>query len=169
MLKITCHTAVIILSVFLFWGNSFAQIVESHDDSLAIELTAPDTLAAKSPRGAMLRSLVVPGWGQFYNGKWFKGLVLGGTETGLIINAVVQNQWAQAADNIYDRDFYRENRSLSIWWLGGAILYSIADAFVDAHLSDFDDDPLVTMNVESEKTFDLQKYPVYKVSLKIPL
>ena len=30
----------------------------------------------------MLRSLFVPGWGQLYNGKWFKALVIGGTEIG---------------------------------------------------------------------------------------
>ena len=92
----------------------------------------------KNPTGAMLRSLAFPGWGQLYNGKWIKaGLVFMG-ETGLVINALYWDHQAEKATNSWDRDFYRDNRNLSFWWLAAVVLLSMGDAYVDAHLSDFD-------------------------------
>lgn len=99
------------------------------------------TKELKSPRGAMLRSMALPGWGQFYNEKCFKGVLIAGTELGLITNAIIQNQLAQRASSEYDRLFYQDNRNLSFWWLAGVILFSMADAFVDAHLYHFDESP----------------------------
>lgn len=124
----------------------------------------------KSPKGAMIRSLIIPGWGQFYNGKWFKGLVIGGTEIGLITNAVIQNQMAVKAVDQLEKEFYQENRSLSIWWLGAAVLYSITDAFVDAHLYDFDDSPELSMSVKQQKeSFEHTPYSIVMMNLTIPL
>ncbi|MBN2410365.1 hypothetical protein JXQ31_01660 [candidate division KSB1 bacterium] len=124
----------------------------------------------KSPRGAMLRSLVVPGWGQFYNGKWFKGILIGGTEIGLVINAVIQNHYAVQSETELEKEFYRENKSLSIWWLGATILYSITDAYVDAHLYNFDDSPNLSMKVKEEiEPLNNTKYSVISLNLRIPL
>lgn len=100
-----------------------------------------DTMVSKNPTGAMLRSIVVPGWGQFYNDKWLKGIVIAGAEIGLIANAVVLNQWAKEAETDDERYFYLDNRNLSFWLLGATILYSMTDAYVDAHLFNFDDSP----------------------------
>ena len=97
----------------------------------------PDSL--KSPTGAMLRALAVPGWGQWYNGKKFKAVVVAGGEIGLVADAIIQNQLAVKATTEVDRLFYRDNRSLAIWWLAAVILYSMADAYVDAHLHGFDE------------------------------
>jgi hypothetical protein len=99
----------------------------------------------KNPTGAMLRSMVVPGWGQWYNEKRLKAAVVMGAELGLVVDAIVQNQLAARSDYDYEREYYRNNRSLAIWWLGAAILYSMADAYVDAHLFDFDERPELTM------------------------
>ena len=118
----------------------------------------------------MLRSLVLPGWGQFYNGKWFKGILIGGTEVGLIANAIIQNQYAVQAESELEKEFYQENRSLSIWWLGATLLYSITDAFVDAHLYNFDDSPNLSVNVKKEtEPLNNTKYSVVLLNLKIPL
>ncbi len=97
--------------------------------------------SVKSPRGAMLRSLAVPGWGQWYNGKKTKAVIIAGGEIGLIVDAIVLNQLAMAAKTADERYFYRDNRSLALWWLAGVILYSMADAYVDAHLYRFDESP----------------------------
>lgn len=105
-----------------------------------------DSAQIRNPAGAMIRSAVVPGWGQFYNGKWFKGIVIAGVEAGLLTNAVVLHQYMQAAETQEERDFYWDNRNLSLWWLGASILYSMADAYVDAHLSDFDASPDLSLN-----------------------
>ena len=107
----------------------------------------------KSPTGAMIRSLVFPGWGQWYNNKKLKALLIFGTEVGLLANSIYLNQkyleWNQKFKGsepgyeqdviIANREFYINNRNSSNWWLVGAILFSIADAFVDAHLSNFDE------------------------------
>ena len=116
-------------------------------DSLSNDRTAQapsDTVEKKNPTAAMLRSLVVPGWGQFYNGKWFKGIIIAGAEVGLVANAIVLNQWAKEAETEDERYFYLDNRNLSFWILGATILYSMADAYVDAHLFNFDESPELT-------------------------
>ncbi len=113
-------------------------------------LETPRSLAVvPSPTGAMLRSLAVPGWGQWYNHKRFKAVVIAGAEVGLVVDAIVQNQLAASAKNIYDREYYRNNRSLAIWWLGAVILYSMADAYVDAHLFDFDESTNLSFKTEA--------------------
>src|SRR5262245_56939566 len=38
----------------------------------------------QQPRWVMMRSLVVPGWGQFYNKAWLKGIAIAGGEAALI-------------------------------------------------------------------------------------
>ena len=42
---------------------------------------------------------------------------------------------------LQDKLFYQDNRSLSLWYLAGAILFFMADAYVDAHLYRFDENP----------------------------
>lgn len=83
--------------------------------------------------------MALPGWGQWYNHKTFKALLVTGGELGLVADMMVQNQWAQKARDPYERAFYVNNRNLAAWWLAGVILYSMADAYVDAHLFDFDE------------------------------
>jgi hypothetical protein len=101
--------------------------------------------SVKSPTGAMLRSLAVPGWGQWYNGKKFKAVLAAGGELGLVVDAIWLNQMAVRATNEYDRLYYQDNRSLAIWWLAGVILFSMADAYVDAHLYKFDESPVLSL------------------------
>lgn len=112
--------------------------------------TEKDTVVSKNPTGAMLRSIFVPGWGQFYNGKWFKGLVFAGVEVGLMSNALVLNKWANEATSDEEYYFYIDNRNLSFWLLGATILYSMADAYVDAHLFGFDESPELAFYIRQE-------------------
>ncbi len=131
--------------IFLCMLPAFCAFSQQ-SQSAAVDSSAHDTTVTKNPTGAMLRSLVVPGWGQFYNGKWFKGLLVAGTEIGLVANAYVLNQWAKEATNEDDRYFYLDNRNLSFWILGATILYSMADAYVDAQLYNFDESPDLSLN-----------------------
>lgn len=103
----------------------------------------------KSPKGAMIRSVLIPGWGQWYNNKKLKALVVFGAETGVLINSIYLNQLKQKSTTDWEREYYINNRNLSNWWLVGIVLFSIADSFVDAHLSDFDESPdLSMMNIQ---------------------
>lgn len=99
------------------------------------------TEPVKSPRAAMLRSALIPGWGQWYNEKRLKAVLVLGAELALIGNAVYFNQLAVGSDTEYDRQFYRENRRLYLWWLAAAHILNVLDALVDAHLSGFDTGP----------------------------
>ncbi len=95
----------------------------------------------RSPKGAFWRALLFPGWGQWYNGKKIKAILVFSAETGLIANAIYWNQKAQSAINSYDRAFFINNRNLSNWWLLFTIFMSVTDAYIDAQLSNFDVSP----------------------------
>ena len=110
-----------------------------------------DSTAVKNPKAAMLRSLLVPGWGQFYNGQWLKGVLIAGAEIGLTANAVVLNQWAQQTTDEVERFYYQDSRNLSYWLLAGTVLFSVVDAFVDAHLYHFDESPDLSLLVVSQE------------------
>ncbi|MBC7187323.1 MAG: hypothetical protein H5U38_09845 [Calditrichaeota bacterium] len=92
----------------------------------------------------MVRSLLVPGWGQWYNGKKWKAALAFGAEAGLAANAVVQNQYLQRAEDPAAREYYLSNRNTSNWILALVVLLSMLDAYVDAHFSDFDESPELT-------------------------
>jgi hypothetical protein len=107
-----------------------------------------------APRWVMLRSLVVPGWGQLHNGSWLKALLLGSGEVALIVGIVQDNESlgglkaaadrarVESDDATYNAAVQAYNDRLDRmtsreWLLGGVMVYALADAFVDAHFRDF--------------------------------
>jgi hypothetical protein len=107
------------------------------------------------PVWVMLRSLVVPGWGQLHNRKWVKGAVVAGSETWLILRLIDDNQELDRLEAEVDAardsgDLEAENAAVAAfndrldtfvanqWFLGGLLAYSLLDAYVDAHFRDFD-------------------------------
>ncbi len=115
------------------------SLVSGNSQTLAD--TAKKKPLPRSPKGAFWRALLFPGWGQWYNGKKAKSVLVFTAETGLIANAIYWNQKAQSAANDYDRAFYENNRNLSNWWLLFTIFMSVTDAYIDAQLSNFDVSP----------------------------
>jgi len=106
------------------------------------------------PRYVMFRSAILPGWGQFYNHAWLKGLAIAGGEIALIAGIFKDNRdlerFSKAADDAqaagdeaaYNAAVNAYNNTLSEstsqkWWLGGLLAYSLADAYVDAHFAHF--------------------------------
>jgi hypothetical protein len=114
----------------------------------------PDSLLPISPRGAFLRSLVLPGWGQSELGAPGRGGVYFLLEAGSLWMVIKSHQKLTEARDleaiarqtgeigpeaklplVRDRENQREDWiTLSIFWL----FFSGADAFVAAHLQDFD-------------------------------
>ena len=102
----------------------------------------------KRPALATGLSAVFPGGGQMYNGKWAKSLVFLGAETGLAATAGYYYYGFA-----YYRDLYGENSvsaqsSLTTakrftWFFAAVWVYSLIDAYVDAHLSAFPDERLI--------------------------
>ncbi|MDW7680120.1 MAG: DUF5683 domain-containing protein [bacterium] len=118
---------------------------DSASDWSAFDISSNDSIktAPKSPTGAMVRSLLFPGLGQLYNNKKLKAALIFFAETGLLANSIYLNQKVVRSQTDWEKNFYINNRNLSVWWLVGTILFSVADAYVDAHLSDFDESPIV--------------------------
>ncbi len=107
----------------------------------AADTTATTQPKGKSPSGALLRSLVVPGWGQLYNGKYLKALIYAGAQVSFAYAAYVQNDryhHYRNLDDDYLAGFYKDDRNRMFWWILGVTLMSIGDAYVDAHLWNFD-------------------------------
>jgi hypothetical protein len=118
---------------------------ESSGDSLG----APaEPIPSRNPTGALLRSAVLPGWGQFYNDEYAKGILLGAASTGLLTWLLMENGAANSArddfeetgDPAFEQDYetHKQRRLDLIWYTSAAWLYTMLDAYVDAHLFAFD-------------------------------
>jgi hypothetical protein len=105
----------------------------------------------------MLRSALVPGWGQLHNGSWFKALGVAAGEVAFAAGIVNDERdldrlsrlvdEAQAANDeaAYDAAVNAYNTRLSEstsrrWLLGGLLAYALVDAYVDAHFTHFNVD-----------------------------
>ncbi len=146
MIELKQNFLIIIVFSIIAWATiGFARAPKLGDFNVRIDSLSSknDTVktSVKSPTGAMIRAIIFPGWGQLYNKKYVKAILVFGAEIGLVANSIYLNQKYTESSTELEREFYINNRNLSNWWLVGVILFSMADAFVDAQLSDFDESP----------------------------
>ncbi len=103
---------------------------------------------SKKPMKAAALSFFIPGGGQFYNESYFKFGLIGVIEGGLIGLTLYHyfkgedyydKFLATEEDRYYDKytDYYYKQQN-DLWWLGVTIFLSTLDAYVDAHLYDFE-------------------------------
>lgn len=126
----------------------------------------------KDPRKASLLSAVLPGAGQFYNGKYWKIPILcgGAFALGYFINLnheqyiltrdsylLQTNGQRDYFNNVYRpdqlvrlREYWRRNRDLLIILSAFGYLLNIADAAVDAHLSGFEVTDDISLKLEPQ-------------------
>ncbi len=129
------------------------QVFDSkYNANIFIQQQQDTTRFKKSPRSAMYRSLIIPGWGQKYNGKNIKSALIFAGGVGIVTGIFVQHDRFKSAADPAEREFFLDDRNKLFWWLGAAIIYSSIDAFVDAYLQDFD----VDMGVSSQSENDNQ-------------
>lgn len=123
----------------------------------------------KSPSGAILRSLALPGWGQYYvESYWKVPVFLGaaGTCVYFIVdnNNSFKNKQSQIDKAITinpgdpyielykrQRELYRDNRDQAAFFLAGVYILSALDAYVGAHLFDFDVSDKLSMNLSPNR------------------
>lgn len=115
-----------------------ADSTSAHDSVFVME---------KSAWGAVLRSAILPGWGQIYNESYLKVPVVWGISGWFIYNYLANNKKyldykkLYLKSNIIDdknlREFYRDQRDLFAMYFAFAYLANLVDAYVDAHLFDF--------------------------------
>lgn len=118
----------------------------------------------RSPLGAMVRSAILPGFGQFYNNAYWKIPVILGLGGYLLYEwvdnhdtfAKYRDEYSRSITSIQPagdlnlklyREFYRDQRDTFGWYFGILYFAQILDAFVDAHLFDFDVSPTTQGNV----------------------
>jgi hypothetical protein len=133
----------IVFIFIIYSGMSIAQ------DETIITPDEPDTqfVMQKSPWGAVLRSMAIPGWGQLYNESYIKAVIVWGLGGWLAYNWVINNNeynyyndlFRLQGNEIYRRyrTFYRDQRDLFTIYLSLTYLLNLVDAYVDAHLFDF--------------------------------
>ena len=103
---------------------------------------------AKKPLKAATLSFFIPGGGQFYNESYWKCAAVVAIEGSLIglyvYHFIKENDYYDKYEKTLDTKYYDKytdyynKRQNDLWWLGTAIFLSTLDAFVDAHLFDFE-------------------------------
>ena len=109
----------------------------------------------KSPTTAVLLSAVLPGAGQFYNESYWKIPLIGGLigyfgyeyfrQNNLYKDyrdRYAESQTPQAPSGDLSlktlREFYRDQRDDFVWYFTIVYVLNLVDAYIDAHLFDFD-------------------------------
>jgi hypothetical protein len=110
-----------------------------------------------NPTGAVLATPLFPGWGQLYTDNFWKAGLAYGAQMYFWTNIFSRDRQAVRArdfantfppdDPNYDRynaiaeESWEQMRDFA-WWSGGILLIIALDAYVDAHLFNFDQDPV---------------------------
>jgi len=146
-------TIFMFLFIFIFAISSYTQEKKVLPEIAQTDSAQAMVFKSKSPMGALLRSVAFPGWGQFYNKKYLKaGLAFGAETTFLTLMAI---EWKRMDDHkkLFDSmsqdhpdksweyeqyKFYQNRKNLFLWSTIATIFVSMFDAYVDAHLYDFD-------------------------------
>ena len=130
-------------------------------DSLTTSKEKPAFRPTKSPWLAVGLSAALPGAGQVYNENYWKVPVIAGLAGYWIYEWVkLNNQYKDYRDQYNQslvvlppsglprlgeiRDFYHDERDKFAWYLGALYFLNLVDAYVGAHLYDFDVSPDLT-------------------------
>ena len=134
-------------------GQLWAKQTRAPQSRVAIQNTLEDSvqnikLAQKSPKGAFIRSVAFPGWGQWYNGQKIKAFLAFSVEGFLIGLSIYYNRKAQQSEEGSQlEELWTDRRNGTYWFLLAATLLSGVDAYIDAHLYDFDTGPDLRMRM----------------------
>lgn len=138
----------IIIKIFIIF-SFFTVVLSAQDSSASADSNKVDTtfVMQKSAWGAVLRSAIIPGWGQVYNESYWKVPIVWGVGGWFIYNYIKNNKDYKNYQRNYiithvtqdklNRDFYRDQRDLFAMYLAFTYLATLVDAYVDAHLFDF--------------------------------
>lgn len=143
--SLTSNTIKILILFFFITHPISAQ----QDSTVAVDSTnhSENFEMQKSPWGAVLRSAIIPGFGQIYNESYWKAPLIWGVTGWLVYNWVDNNNlykenrdvFVSTGDNFFKRrrDFYRDQRDNFAIYIVLTYFLNLVDAYVDAHLFDF--------------------------------
>ena len=123
----------LLLGMLISWTGIGAAPVPADTAALDTARLLSDQ-PVKSPMGAVLRSALLPGWGQVYNEQYTKAGIAFGLNAYFIYKIMdFHQQWRQTHDQ-----GFRDRRNLYTWYFGAAYALTLLDAYVDAYLYGFD-------------------------------
>ena len=102
------------------------------------EIAAANDSLPVNPRSALLRSAVIPGWGQWHNGHPWKAAFFAGAASGLLASALVEVRSLDDVTTAAERETRSNRRNTRFLYFGLTVTLAAIDAFVDAHLAGFD-------------------------------
>lgn len=150
--RITIRIILVLFLLTFASTKSYSQSEQIKSDSVQTDTTKFEM--KKSPWGAVLRSAIIPGFGQFYNESYWKIPVVWGalgyfgyvwvdqndkykTYRDLYTQSFITNQ--SGDEKYYNaRESYKDQRDLVAVFIGLTYFLNLVDAYVDAHLFDFD-------------------------------
>jgi hypothetical protein len=164
--------------ILIFSGlELFAQADENpeelHQDSSIVKMAK----MTKSPSGAIWRSLAVPGWGQIYVESYWKApIFFAGSATLVFFIVDNHNKYSKYSDQLssmkssdadYEitklrRDFFLDNRDMSAFYLLGVYILAAVDAYVGAHLYDFEVEDKLSLNLGMTPNY----FPTVMIQIK---
>lgn len=105
----------------------------------ATEVGADSTRTDSLPstHGALLRSAVLPGWGQFYNGRPVKGLFFGAASATALTAVAIEHRRIRSAPTPEEHQDRTARRNGRLLYFALSVALAAIDAYVDAHLADF--------------------------------
>ncbi len=127
-------------------GSTGTDDAYAFEDSLGNDSTEAGNfreippITGRNPSTALLRSAIMPGWGQFYNDEPLKGVIFGTVELGLLSWLITEHIASEEARNNDDEQAYllhSQRRLDLIWYTSAAWLFGMLDAYVDAYLFSF--------------------------------
>jgi len=146
--KIIPKILVVLLAI-----SSFVFAQEELDTLNTVQTNDSVFVITKSPWGAVGRSAILPGLGQFYNESYWKIPIIWGVMGWFTYLYIENNDLYKKYGELYNesledsqhgnsnykeaRDFYRNERDQWALFLGLTYFLNLVDAFVDAHLFDF--------------------------------
>jgi len=116
---------------------------------LGVGRSEPDTSFWRRPTGALFKSIIFPGWGQYANGKYQKAAIFFTLESFFIVKSVEyfkktrdrfdKFRESEDRDDFFAYDNARSTRNKYYWYLAGTVFISMWDAFADAHIKPFEE------------------------------
>lgn len=91
------------------------------------------------PRAALLRSAILPGWGQLYNGKPYKAFFFASASATLFAMAAAEQIALDDARSPQEHEDRVARRNTRILFFALSATLAGIDAYVDAHLARFSD------------------------------
>jgi len=142
--------ALAIIFTALAWSAAAGAQSEEVEQPAAQPLE--DVPRGPSPANRAARSVIFPAWGQLTNERPVKAAALFALETYLATGIIVETRRGEskrrladaapdeASELLYDglADAHFDRRRNLIFWSLLAVFYGVADAYVDAHLGEFD-------------------------------